>query len=99
MNWIILLLGLIAFFIAIKLIHFKHIKHKIVALFIILLVLFFALSFSDVVKNNNIDLKSPSGVISAGKVYVSWLGTIAGNVGVLTGNAVRMSWAPKNLTG
>ena len=98
MNWIILLVGLIAIFVAAKLIHFRHIKHKIVTIFIILLLLFVVLSFSGIAKGNNINLKTPSGFISAGKVYVSWLGTLTGNIGTLIGNAIRMDWIPKNIS-
>ena len=99
MNWLIILIGLVALFVVSKLIHFKHFKTKIAVIFFVLIALFLALSFSGVVHGNNIDLKSPSGVISASKIYVSWLGTIGGNLKTITGNIIRMDWSPKNMTG
>lgn len=99
MNWVIILIAIVGLFIAAKLIHFKHLKHKIVAIFVILLLLFFYLSFSGVVNSSNIDLNSPSGVASAAKIYVSWLGSLIGNLKTITGNIVRMDWSPKNSTG
>jgi hypothetical protein len=50
------------------------------------------------VKSNNIDLKSASGVYSAIKAYGSWFGLAFDNMKVLTGNIVKMNWFPSNYT-
>jgi len=96
MNWVIILIAIAAIFAATKLIHFRHFKHKIVAIFLILLLLFFYLSFSGVVNNSNINIKSPTGFATAVKAYGSWLSDVAGNVKTITGNVIRMDWAPKS---
>jgi hypothetical protein len=96
MNWLIILIGVIAIFVVSKFIHFRHIKHRITAIVIILVVLFLYASVSGVVKTNDIDWKSPSGILSAGKIYLSWLVQAFDNIKVLTGNAIKMDWVPKN---
>lgn len=98
MNWVIILVVIIAAIVVSKLIHFKHLKHKIFAIFIILILAFGYITFSSVVKNNNLDLKTASGVFQAGKVYFSWLTQAFGNVKELTGHAVKMEWVPKNVS-
>ena len=91
-NWLLIGIAVLAIIVVSKFIHFRHIKHKITAIFLILLLLFLYSTFVTVSKNNAINLKSPSGLLYAGKVYFSWIGHIFGNVRVLTGNAVRMNW-------
>ena len=91
-----ILIGIVAIFAAVKLIHFKHLKHRIVAIFVILLLLFFYLSFSGVVNNSDIDLKSPTGFVTAFKAYGSWIGDVTNNIRTLTGNAIKMDWSSKS---
>jgi hypothetical protein len=97
MNWVIILIGVVAIVVVSKLIHFKHFKHKIGAIAIVLFLLFLSLTFMNVIKDNAINLSSPSGVFSAAKIYFSWMVQIFDNVKVLTGNAIRMDWSG-NLT-
>ena len=98
MNWVIILIAVVAVFVVSKAIHFKHFKHKVCAIALILLLLFIFSTFTAVIKSNSIDLKTASGVISAGKIYFSWLGQAFGNLRVLTGNAIRMDWMPNMST-
>jgi hypothetical protein len=74
-------------------IEFKRFKHKILAIFLIGLVLFTYFSFSSVIKNENLDLKTASGVKEAGQLYVLWLGNAFKNVKVLTANAIHLDWS------
>jgi len=97
-NWLIIGLAIVALFVVSRLIHFRNIRHKISAIFLVLLLLFAYLSVFSVIRANGIDIKSPSGVFQVVKVYFSWLGYMFDNVKVLTGNVVRMDWAPGNLT-
>ncbi len=98
-QWILVALAIIAVVVVSKLIHFKHLKHRLTAIFLILLLFFAYSSVSSVIKSNSVDLKSPSGVFQAAKLYFSWLGYVFDNVRVVTGNVIRMDWAPQNLTG
>ena len=98
MNWVIILIAVIAVVIVSKVIHFRHFQHKITAILIIVLTLFLYSTFTAVVHNHDIDLKTVPGVMSAGKVYVVWLGQAFNNLKTLTGNAVKMDWMPQNVS-
>jgi hypothetical protein len=73
-------------------IEFKRFRHKILAVFLVLLILFTYFSFSAVIKEKNLDLKTFEGVKEAGKIYVLWLGNAFKNVKSVTANAINMSW-------
>ncbi len=75
------------------LVEVKRMRHKIFAIFLIALILFTYLSFSAVLKNNDLDFKSVSGMTKATKLYFVWLGSSFGNLKVLTMNAVNMNWS------
>jgi hypothetical protein len=96
-NWVLIIVAIVAIAVVSKFIHFRHWKHRITAIFLILLLLFIGLTFMKVYTNNSLDLKTPSGLFSAAKIYFAWLVHIFDNVKVLTGNAVRMDWSG-NLT-
>jgi glucan phosphoethanolaminetransferase (alkaline phosphatase superfamily) len=97
-TWILIAVALIAVIIVSKVIHFRHIKHRISAILIILLVVFLYATFTAVIRSNNLDIKSVSGILSAGKVYFSWLVQAVGNIKSLTGNAIKMDWMPANVS-
>jgi len=80
------------------LIETKRMKHKIFAIFLISVILFFYLSMSFVFKGKNVDYKTISGLMSAGKVYFSWLGAVVHNINVITTNAIHMNWNSGNQT-
>ncbi len=71
---------------------FKKVKHKIVAVFLILLLVFTYFSFSSVIKGKDIDLKTVDGLKEAGQLYVLWLGQAFKNIKVVTGNVIDMDW-------
>jgi uncharacterized PurR-regulated membrane protein YhhQ (DUF165 family) len=73
-------------------IEFKRFRHKMLAIFLIVLILFTYFSFSAVIKGKNLDLKTFDGMKEAGKIYVLWLGNIFENVKVVTSNAINMNW-------
>jgi predicted ferric reductase len=73
-------------------IEFKRFRHKILAVFLILLILFTYFSFAGVIKDKNLDLKTFNGMKEAGKLYFIWLGNAFNNVKVVTSNAINMSW-------
>jgi len=73
-------------------IEIKRLKHKLFAVFLIALILFTYLSFIVTLQGQEIDFKSVSGWMTAGKLYYSWLGSIFGNMRSLTSYAVNMDW-------
>ncbi|MFH1209888.1 MAG: hypothetical protein V1663_03810 [archaeon] len=73
-------------------IEFKRFRHKILAVFLILLILFTYFSFAGVIKDKNLDLKTLDGMKEAGKLYFLWLGNAFKNVKVVTSNVINMSW-------
>jgi len=77
-------------------IELKRFKHKIFAILLIALILFTYVSFSVVLKNQGIDYKTVPGVISASKLYLSWLGSLFGNVKSVTAHVVKMDWVGNN---
>ena len=76
----------------------KRFRHKIFAIFLIVLILFTYLSFTAILKGKDIDFKTATGIKEAGKLYVSWLGSIFGNLRSITTHAVDMEWKQLNET-
>lgn len=72
----------------------QKLKHKLWAIFLIGLIVFAYLSFTLVLREQNIDYKSPTGIIAAGKVYFSWLGSLLVNVKTMTIHAINLDWTP-----
>ncbi len=70
----------------------KQLRHKIFAVFLIFLLMFAYLSFVFVFKEKNIDYKTAPGLMEAGKIYFSWLGSVAGNLKSITSYAVHQNW-------
>jgi hypothetical protein len=91
--WIILILGLAGIFFLVKLTHFKN---NLILAWTFGFILFLVLTFIKVSSSNHIEINSPSGVFSAIRLYFSWLGQVASNIKVITGNAIRMDWFPSN---
>jgi predicted ferric reductase len=73
-------------------IEFKRFRHKILAVFLIFLILFTYFSFAGVVKDKNLDLKTFDGMKEAGKLYFLWIGNAFKNVKVVTSNVIDMDW-------
>lgn len=73
-------------------IEFKRFRHKILAVFLILLIIFTYFSFTAVIKGKDLDLKSADGLKEAGRLYLIWIGHAFKNVKVVTSNVVNMDW-------
>ena len=72
----------------------KRFKHKLLAIFLIGLVLFSYFSFSVVIKQHkDINFSTPSGMLRASELYFSWLGSLFGNIKQVTTNAIHMNWS------
>ena len=76
----------------------KRFRHKLFAILLIGLILFTYISFAAVLKGKDLDLKSAIGIKEAGTLYVSWLGSIFGNLKSITTHAVDMDWKQVNET-
>lgn len=87
--FIIVLLSAIVWFS----LEFKRFKHRIFAVFFVILLLFLYFSGVFVFKDTKIDFKSVPGIISAAKVYFTWLFSIGGNFGQIVTNAIKMNWS------
>jgi disulfide bond formation protein DsbB len=74
----------------------SNVKYKIFAIFLIALILFTYISFSITIRDQNIDLKTFSGLTTATKLYFSWLASVFGNLKDITTNAIKMDWGTDN---
>jgi len=74
------------------LIEVKRMKHKLFAIALIGIILFSYLSAAVIFRGTDIDVKSPSGLLGAGKIYFSWLFSVSGNFVKITNNAIKMDW-------
>lgn len=76
-------------------IEIKRLKHKLFAIFLILMLLFFYFTGAFVLKDQNIDLKSVPGIMTASKLYFSWLFSLGSNFQSMTTHAVSLNWDTK----
>ena len=74
------------------LVEFRRLKHKIWAFVLIGLIVFAYLSITLVLREQDINYKSPSGVFQASSVYFSWLGSLLGNFRTMTAHAINLDW-------
>lgn len=74
----------------------KRLKHKLLAIFLIGLVLFTYITFTASLKGKDVDLKTVPGIINAGKLYTSWLGTLFHNAKAVTAYASKQNWTEVN---
>lgn len=77
-------------------IEIKRLRHKIFALFLIALILFTYISFSVSLRGQDVDMTSVPGVMTASKLYMSWLVSVFNNLKSITTQAISLDWVPKN---
>ena len=70
----------------------KRFKHKIFAIFLMILIVFLYFGAFAVFQDREVDFTSISGITEATKLYMSWLGTIFGNFKSITGNVIQLDW-------
>lgn len=73
-------------------IEIKRMKHKLMAIFLIGLILFLYLSFSFVFKSQDIEWKTIPGLMKGTNLYFSWLGSAFGNLKSITSYAIKQDW-------
>ncbi|MFH1308270.1 MAG: hypothetical protein ABIH72_05445 [archaeon] len=71
----------------------KDMRHKIYAITIVLLILFFYISASKIFTASPVDVKSFDGVVQGGKLYFSWLGHAFSIAKDITGKVVSADWS------
>jgi len=100
MRWLIsvLVLGIIIIGIWIF-IEIKRLRHKLFAIFLIALILFFFFSIVFTFRGQDIDLKTVPGIVSAANLYFSWLGGIFANLKTMTSYATKMNWGTNQTIG
>ena len=95
-------LGIILFVIGIIIIivwfinAFSTIKYKIFAVLLIAIILFTYISFSVTIRDENLDLTTVSGFITANKLYFSWLVNVFKNFKTVTVQAIKLDWGVTN---
>lgn len=98
------MIGVIIFLVTILLvgiwvyIEIQKVKHKALAIFFIALLLFVYLTGAFVLKDKNVNFRSVSGIMSASKIYFSWLGTVFVNLKTITSNAMKLNWENQTKT-
>ena len=89
MDWFII--GVIAV-VVFALLKFRHVQHRLLIAFIIIVVLFFFTNVSNVIKENNINLRSFDGIVTMGKIYFNWFIHLGKNIANVAGYTVKMDW-------
>lgn len=95
-------LGIILFVIGIIIIivwfinAFSTIKYKIFAVLLIAIILFTYISFSVTIRDENLDLTTVSGFVTANKLYFSWLVNVFKNFKTVTVQAIKLDWGVTN---
>jgi len=80
------------------LVEFKRMRHKIFALFLIGLIILSYVSVIFIFKGQDVDLKTIPGIISATRLYFSWMGGVFGNMRDITANVIKMDWGTNKTT-
>jgi len=70
----------------------KRIQHKVYTIAMILLIVFFYTTGSKVIADNNLNIQTFEGLVTAGRLYLNWLGHVFTNTKTVLGNALKMDW-------
>jgi len=97
-NWILIVILVLAGFIAIRFLFSSHAKHRLKLTLILIFVLFFISTFYIVASSNNIDITSINGLGNGVKAYGGWVVHSFANIRALSGAAVGLDWKGNNIT-
>ncbi|MEI6731917.1 MAG: hypothetical protein WCK90_04525 [archaeon] len=92
MNWGLIIVIAVVVVIIFVIMKFKELRHKAGFLVVLFLLLFLGLTFANIYFKSNVDIKTFDGVMTAGKLYFSWLGQVANNIGDVTGYVINQDW-------
>jgi hypothetical protein len=96
MNWILIILALIAVIVIGAKFREFGAKTKLTALVLVLILFFGTLGYVWFVAKP--DLTTYQGFLGLGRAYYSWCASLFGNMGSITGYAVQQDWGASNLT-
>ncbi|MBI2452154.1 hypothetical protein HYV50_03695 [Candidatus Pacearchaeota archaeon] len=68
------------------------VKDNFFYFFAILFFIFLAISLTHIHNNYDVDLTSFKGIVTASKIYYGWFLNVMGNLGKVTGYAIRQDW-------
>jgi len=88
-GWALIVTIVVVLFVLFK---FKEVRHRMGLVISIGLLAFFLVSFGQLYFTHDLDLSTFEGVLGAGKVYLSWLGSFTGNVVKVSTYAVKQNW-------
>jgi glucose-6-phosphate-specific signal transduction histidine kinase len=71
----------------------RELKHHIGLVVVIAIILFFAITFAKVYKENKADLSTLDGIIQILKIYSAWLAMASTNFFKIAGYAVQQDWS------
>lgn len=74
------------------LIEIKRFRHKIFAIFLVILIIFLYFGAFVVFQDKEVDLGTISGMTEATKLYFSWLFSVFGNFKTITAGAIQLDW-------
>lgn len=94
-SWILIAVFVIILIVVVK---FKELRHKFGFLFIVAIFLFLGITIWQVYKANNLNLDTFDGLVSAGRIYFSWLGQVFANLKGITGYVIGQPWGLSNST-
>ncbi len=80
------------------LLEIKRLKHKIFLISSVFLIISLYFGAIVVFQDRNIDFTSYSGMVDATKIYFSWLGSVFGNLKIITAGATQLDWKNVNET-
>lgn len=89
-SWLVIVILVALIFVFIKA---KYLKHKAIWIVLILVIGVLYAGYALSVSKADIDWNSPSGVETAVKLYLAWLGGAFQNAKALTGQAVNQDWS------
>ena len=89
----VIILLIIAIWIIVEI---RRFKHKIFAIFLILLIVFLYVSTVVIFNNQEVELTSISGISSATKLYFSWLASAGDNLKTMAANVIKLDWLYDN---
>ena len=77
----------------------KEIRHKMGLLFVVMICLFLIFSAIQIYRSKTTDLTTFDGLMSALKIYFSWLGQIFHNTKGIVGYTIQQDWSINNSIG
>ncbi|MBX4196214.1 hypothetical protein KW805_01350 [Candidatus Pacearchaeota archaeon] len=89
LSWLIIGGVIVLAFLLVK---YKEVRHRFGLIAFLAIFLFFVFTIRQVYTSYHLDLKTASGVLSAGRVYLSWLGGVLHTMVRISGYTIHQEW-------